>query len=103
MTFVDTKLIDQIFERFSFDKKGEINYSEFLAATVDRKRALTAENLRFAFHHFDVDNEGYISKHDLKEVFRRQGQLISVEKLERMIMQAKAQIKEAAEEQSGDE
>ena len=62
VTFVDTKLIDQIFERFSFNVKGEINYSEFLAATVDRSRALTKENLRFAFHHFDVDNEGYISK-----------------------------------------
>ena len=30
-----------------------------------------------AFHHFDTDNEGYITKNDLKEVFKRQGQKLS--------------------------
>ena len=38
----------------------------------------------------------------MKEVFRRQGQIISTDKLERMIMQAKAQIRETSEEQGGD-
>ena len=76
VTFIDESLIDKLFEKFSFDKTGEINYSEFLAATVDRQRALTKENLRFAFHYLDADNEGYISRQDLKEVFRRQGQIV---------------------------
>ena len=48
-----------------------------MAATVDKKKALTKANLLFAFHHFDVDNEGYITKNDLKEVFKRQGQKLS--------------------------
>ena len=73
ITHIDTALIDKLFERLDFNKNGTINYSEFLAATVDKKVALTKQNLQFAFHHFDTDNEGYITKDDLKEVFRRQG------------------------------
>ena len=63
-----------MFDRFDLDNVGEICYSEFLAATVCKKQVLTKANLRFAFHHFDVDNEGYITKNDLKEVFKRSGQ-----------------------------
>lgn len=105
VTFVDENLIEEIFERFSYERKGEINYSEFLAATVDRQRALTKENLRFAFHHFDADQEGYISRHDLREVFRRQGQVVRDEVLDRMISQVKEFIKEEeslSEKQNGD-
>jgi Ca2+-binding EF-hand superfamily protein len=47
-----------------------------LAATVDKQVALNKANLEFAFHHFDTENKGYITKSDLKEVFRRQGQKI---------------------------
>lgn len=31
------------------------------------------QNLQFAFHHFDVDNSGYITENDLQEVFHREG------------------------------
>ena len=71
VTYLQDDIIDKIFSRFDFNKTGEINYSEFLAATVDKKKALTKANLQFAFHHFDTDNEGYITKQDLKEVFKR--------------------------------
>jgi Ca2+-binding EF-hand superfamily protein len=55
---------------------------------------LTKENLIFAFHHFDTDNEGTITKDDLKEVFRRQGASISDEVLDTIIIQAKNNIDE---------
>jgi calcium-dependent protein kinase len=58
-----------MFSRFDFNKNGQINYSEFLAAAVDKKIALQTAYIEFAFHHFDTDNEGYITKNDLKEVF----------------------------------
>ena len=73
VTYLDNNEIENMFSRFDFNKNGEINYSEFMAATVDKKKALTKANLQFAFHYFDTDNEGYITKDDLKEVFRRQG------------------------------
>lgn len=78
-----------MFARFDLNKAGEINYSEFLAATVNKKTVLTKANLRFAFHHFDTDNEGYITKNDLKEVFKRSGQRLTDNDLDLIIKQAK--------------
>ena len=88
VTYLDDGQLEKIFARFDFNKTGEINYSEFMAATVDKKKALTKANLQFAFHHFDVDNEGYITKTDLKEVFRRQGKQLSDKFIDDMIRTA---------------
>jgi calcium-dependent protein kinase len=65
--------VEKIFRSLDGNGDGLINYSEFLAATVDRKKALTMQNLQFAFHHFDVDGSGYITEQDLVEVFHREG------------------------------
>jgi len=65
--------VEKIFRSLDTNGDGLINYSEFLAATVDRKKALTMQNLQFAFHHFDVDGSGYITEQDLTEVFHREG------------------------------
>ena len=65
--------VEHIFRTLDTNGDGLINYSEFLAATVDRKKALTMQNLQFAFHHFDVDNSGFITEQDLAEVFHREG------------------------------
>jgi calcium-dependent protein kinase len=54
--------VEKIFRSLDGNGDGLINYSEFLAATVDRKKALTMQNLQFAFHHFDVDGSGYITE-----------------------------------------
>jgi calcium-dependent protein kinase len=62
-----------------------INYSEFLAATVDRKKALTMQNLWFAFHHFDVDNSGFITEAGLTEVFHREGRPMSTEQIHEIV------------------
>ena len=50
--------LEQIFQNIDLNHDGEINYTEFLAVTVDRKKAMTESNMHFAFHHFDVDNTG---------------------------------------------
>jgi calcium-dependent protein kinase len=68
ITHINHEMIEEIFSRF---KDGQINYSHFLAATVDKKVALNKANLEFAFHHFDTENKGFITKKDLNEVFRR--------------------------------
>jgi len=47
--------------------------------------ALNKANLEFAFHHFDTDDKGYITKNDLKEVFKRQGQKIDERELNKII------------------
>ena len=63
---------------------------------------LTKANLRFAFHHFDTDNEGYITKNDLKEVFKRSGQRLTDSDLDSIIRQAKEPDEEFIEQEHDD-
>ena len=52
---------------------GQLNYTEFLMATLDLKRVLTDEILFTAFNHFDVQRTGFITANDLAAVFQRAG------------------------------
>ena len=73
--------VEEIFERLDVAGDGVINYSEFLMATVDKHQAITENNLRFAFSHFDVDNTGVITHENMAECFRRQGRDISQDEI----------------------
>lgn len=79
--------INQIFDRIDFNHDGEINYTEFLAVTVDRRKAITDANMLFAFHHFDIDNTGFITEENLSECFRREGKHLTHEELQQMLSQ----------------
>ena len=48
------------------DKSGFVDYSEFLAAAMDRKKLLSLERLEKAFEAFDKDKNGKISAQELK-------------------------------------
>lgn len=77
--------INEIFNKIDFNKDGEIEYTEFLAVTVDRRKAITEANMLFAFHHFDIDNTGYITQENLEEAFRREGKHLPDEELAGML------------------
>lgn len=62
--------IDQIFDAADIDKSGEIDYSEFLAATMNRNLICNAEKLKATFKDFDRDGSGKISADELAMVFR---------------------------------
>jgi Ca2+-binding EF-hand superfamily protein len=53
--------------------------------TVDRRKALVQSNLRFAFHHFDSDNDGFITSDNLKECFKREGKHLQDEEIDMMV------------------
>jgi calcium-dependent protein kinase len=69
--------LNQIFYNVDFNQDGQVNYSEFLAATINKDKAVSQSNLEFAFHHFDVDNSGIITVENMKEVFKRQGRNVT--------------------------
>lgn len=71
LTKIDMEPIETLFKQLDHQRNGTINYSEFLAAIVDKNVALQNANLQFAFNYYDIDGKGYITKNDLKEVFRR--------------------------------
>ena len=83
--------IDQIFERIDLNGDGEINYTEFLTVTADRRRTLTKANLEFAFHHFDVNNSGSITSDNLAECFKREGKHLSTEEIEQILSEIKTE------------
>lgn len=63
----------------------EINYSDFLAATIDRKVFSNKEKIKLAFKHFDIFNKNEISLNSLKETMARNGRKINDSILEEWI------------------
>jgi calcium-dependent protein kinase len=47
------------------DGSGEINYTEFLAATIDQTVFMREDYLRTAFRMFDKDNSGMIDSEEV--------------------------------------
>ena len=58
--------IDQILNQVDTDGSGNITYSEFIAATIDKTKLLTEENLKTSFNAFDISKTGFINSKDLK-------------------------------------
>jgi len=57
-----------LFDRIDVDKSGHIDYTEFIAATMNISEALSDKNMARAFAKFDTDNSGKIDTSELKNV-----------------------------------
>lgn len=57
-------------------------------------KALTMQNLWFAFHHFDVKNQGFITEEGLNEVFHREGKKFTNEEIHEIMKQADPENKQ---------
>lgn len=60
--------VRRLFNAVDTDNSGLIDYSEFLAATLDQRTALTREKCWEAFSVFDLDGDGKISHAELREM-----------------------------------
>ena len=60
--------VDKIMRIADADGSGEIDYSEFVVATINKRKLLSDEKLVAAFNLFDKDNSGSISANEVKEV-----------------------------------
>ena len=60
--------VDRIFKIADTDGSGEIDYSEWVVASINKKKLLTNEKLEAAFNLFDKDSSGSISAAEVKEV-----------------------------------
>jgi len=59
--------VDRIMKIADTDGSGEIDYSEWVIATMDKKKLLTEDKLLMAFNMFDKDNGGSISSVEVKD------------------------------------
>ena len=57
---------ERIMKNCDTDKNGHIDYSEFISATIDKRKLLSKERLKHAFSIFDRDDNGYISAMEIK-------------------------------------
>lgn len=60
--------VDKILAAADADGNGELEYSEWVAATINKERLLSDEKLSAAFKLFDRDGGGTISADEIKEV-----------------------------------
>lgn len=60
------KYVDEIFTQLDKNKSGCLEYSEFLMGTMNAKKVITEENIRSLFKSIDMNNDGFISKEELK-------------------------------------
>ncbi len=58
-----------LFEACDANGDAKIDYTEFIAAAVEKTVLMSNENLRMAFNLIDTDGNGEISKEELKSVF----------------------------------
>ena len=56
-----------IVDAIDTDGSGQINYTEYLRATINEESLLTKENLKKAFCYFDKDGSNTIDTHELRE------------------------------------
>mmetsp|Transcript_23545 Transcript_23545/g.20897 ORF Transcript_23545/g.20897 Transcript_23545/m.20897 type:complete len:216 (-) Transcript_23545:7-654(-) len=74
--------IDGIIKEIDVEGNQKINYSEFIAATLDVKATLTDAKLITLFKNFDLDNSGYITLENLQGAFKKFGNNVSKSELQ---------------------
>jgi calcium-dependent protein kinase len=60
--------VDAIMESVDINKSGFIEYTEFVMATVDKKKLMSKKNLDLAFRAFDNDADGTIGVDELRRM-----------------------------------
>lgn len=74
---MDSKDIDRIISEVDFFDHHKINYSEFLAATIDVSKINDEHMLKAIFNQFDTDSDGVISPDNIISAMEKIGHLIT--------------------------
>eukprot|EP01017_Pseudomicrothorax_dubius_P003551 TRINITY_DN10537_c0_g1_i2.p1 TRINITY_DN10537_c0_g1~~TRINITY_DN10537_c0_g1_i2.p1 ORF type:complete len:413 (-),score=84.82 TRINITY_DN10537_c0_g1_i2:166-1347(-) len=77
--------INKIVIQMSYGESHQINYRDFIAATLAQEKFLTKEKVWAIFKHFDTDNTNSITKENHKEAMARMGRRLPEETIDEMI------------------
>ena len=61
-----------------YNDNSEIEYTEFIAATLDNNVLNNEQTLQGLFNLFDIDNDGHIDKEELVQTFSKFGKHITL-------------------------
>ena len=75
------KDIKEVFRKIDVNKTDVINYTEFLAATLEAQGTIEEYRLAEAFDMLDDDDSGYISKENLKRLLGEKTDDVYIERL----------------------
>jgi len=78
-----------MFAKVDADGSGEIEYSEFVVATLNEKNLLSNNKLQTAFRMFDKDGGGSISIDEIKQILSF-GQTLEPEVIDTIMKQVDA-------------
>jgi calcium-dependent protein kinase len=70
---VTDEKINYVYNIIDQEKKGGIDYTEFLMAGINKKELFTKDNLENAFNYFDANKSGFIEEKDLEETLLKMG------------------------------
>lgn len=65
--------LPEVVQSLDMDATGSVNYTEFIAASIDRRTFVHEDLCWHAFKVFDQDNDGRISQDELKKVLQHEG------------------------------
>jgi len=64
--------IEEVLKELDSDHDGEIDYTDFIAATMEKSIYMREERIRDAFNMFDRDGDGKITAEELMEVLDKE-------------------------------
>ena len=77
--------VQDIISQLDYHGNKMINYSEFLAATIDVRDFLTDSRLRAVFSQFDTDASGTITEENIKLALVKLGKTIADSEVHEMV------------------
>ena len=66
---MENEEIKNMIQALDYKGNGKLNYTEFLAATIDKKTFFNDHKLKAVFNMFDVDGNGTIQSRDMYVAF----------------------------------
>jgi Ca2+-binding EF-hand superfamily protein len=70
---------------FDYVDQGQLNYTSFLMATLDKRRMLNEDRIYATFQHFDIERSGFITVERLAEALVHAGLEITQDEVVQMI------------------
>ena len=78
--------ITEMISQMDYHNNKKINYSEFLAATIDIQSFLSESRLKAVFNQFDTDSSGKITEENICLAMQKLGKEISRKEVHQMIL-----------------
>ena len=82
---VSSEEVLEMISQMDYANNKHINYSEFIAATIDAREFLTESRLKAIFNSFDTDSSGIITEENIFLAMQKLGREISRDDVHTML------------------